>query len=124
MIGIWHKRQNRGLEYLLLSVSVLGAKPFHDTVLGVFSYLQSIGFIKQPHSANFPDFNATIIIIVYGVCLFLLVRHSKNNYFYILAALVGLVIFLGLAVINIAVTSVLPSDIVGGYVYGGVWIFF
>jgi len=31
---------------------------------------------------------------------------------------------MGITIAKIASTNVLPSDIVGGYVYGGVWIFF
>ncbi|MCM3728374.1 DedA family protein [Neobacillus cucumis] len=124
MIRIWSKGHNRGLEYLLLAVSIAGAKPFHDTVLKVFAYLQSFGFVGKFHSANFPDFNATVLIIIYGTCLFLLVRHSPKNYMAIFGPLFVLVLLIGLAIVNIASANVLPSDTVGGYVYGGVWIFF
>ncbi|MEH7130487.1 DedA family protein [Neobacillus drentensis] len=124
MIQIWSKGRNRGLEYLLLAVSIAGAKPFHDTVLKVFAYLQSFGFVGKFHSENFPDFNATVLIIIYGACLFLLVRHTTKNYLAIVGPLFGLVLLLGLAIVNIASSNVLPSDIVGGYVYGGVWILF
>ncbi|WP_066253988.1 DedA family protein [Neobacillus drentensis] len=124
IIRIWSKGRNRGLEYLLLTVSIAGAKPFHDTVLKVFAYLQSFGFVGKFHSENFPDFNATVLIIIYGTCLFLLVRHTTKNYLAIFGPLFGLVLLVGLAIVNIASTNVLPSDIVGGYVYGGVWILF
>lgn len=124
LICIWGKRQNRVLEYLLLFSSILGAKPFHDSVKNIFSYLQSLGFVGNLQSTNFPDLHASILVIVYGTCLFLLVRHSKKNVVPIFGLLVGLVLLIGLAIVNIATTAVLPSDIVGGYVYGSVWIFF
>ena len=124
MIRIWSKGQNRGLEYLLLVVSLVGAKPFHETVLKAFSYLKSIGFVGKFHSANFPDFNAVVLIIIYGTCLFLLVRHTNKNYAAIFGPLVVLFLLIGIAVLNIASNVVLPSDMVGGYVYGSVWIFF
>ncbi|MDN3016223.1 DedA family protein [Paenibacillus sp. BSR1-1] len=124
MIRIWSKKRNRGLEFLLLGASVLGAKPFHELIIKAFSYLQSFGFVSKFHSANFPDINAFIMFIVFGTCLFLLVRHSKRHYAPILGFLFVLVLLLGMAIINIATTETLPSDIAGGYVYGGVWIFF
>jgi len=124
IIRIWSKGRNRVLEYLLLIVSILGARLFHQSVIQIFSYLQSIGFVGKFHSANFPDINATIIIIIYGTCLFLLVRHSKKNYMSIIVPLFGLLLLIGLTIVNIASTNLLPSDILGGYVYGSVWIFF
>ncbi|SMQ86608.1 membrane protein DedA, SNARE-associated domain [Bacillus sp. OV166] len=124
IIRIWKKGRNRVLEYLLLGVSIGGTKPFHDAIIKTFSYLQSFGFVGKFHSANFPDINATIMIIVYGTCLFLLVRHSKNKYLPIFGPLFGLILLISLAVVNIASAHNLPSDIVGGYVYGCVWIFF
>ncbi|MFB5284651.1 VTT domain-containing protein [Peribacillus sp. Hz7] len=124
IICIWRKRRNRLLEYLLLIVSILGARLFHESIIQIFSYLQSLGFVGKFHSANFPDMKATIIIIIYGTCLFLLIRHSKKNYISIFVPLIGLILLMGLTIANIASTDLLPSDIVGGYVYGGVWIFF
>lgn len=124
VIRIWSKARNRILEYILLGVSILGAKPFHDSIMKAFSYLQSYGFFGKFHSANFPDMNATILIIIYGSCLFLLVRHTTKNYVPIFGSVLVLVLLFALAIINIASTNTLPSDIVGGYVYGAVWIFF
>ncbi|MGW6301317.1 DedA family protein, partial [Peribacillus butanolivorans] len=124
IIRIWRKRRNRLLEYFLLIVSVLGARLFHESIMQIFSYLQSLGFVAKFHSANFPDINATITIIIYGTCLFLLIRHSKKNYSSIFVPLMGLILLMGLAIANIASTDLLPSDIFGGYVYGGVWISF
>ena len=124
IIRIWSKGRNRVLEYLLLIVSILGARLFHESIMQIFSYLQTIGFVGKFHSANFPDINATIIIVIYGTCVFLLVRHLKNNYMSIIIPLFGLLILMGLTIVNIATTDLLPSDILGGYVYGSVWIFF
>lgn len=124
IIVIWIKGRNRGLEFLLLAVSILGAKPFHTTVMKTFYYLQSIGFVGKFHSSNFPDINATILTITYGTCLFLLVRHSKWNFVSIIVPLIGIVLLVGVAIVNIATASILPSDIVGGYVFGSVWMFF
>lgn len=124
ILSIWIKKQNRLLEYLLLVVSILGGITFRAFILEAFSFLQSIGFKGKFHSANFPDLKATLIIIIYGTCIFLLVRHLKNKYWTIIIPLLGLLLLLGVALGNIVSTNILPSDIVGGYVYGGVWMFF
>lgn len=123
IIRIWIKERNRVLEYVLLIVSIFGGIPFRELIMEAFSFLQSFGFVGKFHSGNFPDLNATIMIVIYGTCLFLLVRHSQKSYIQIIVPLLGLMILIGLAIVNIATTNVLPSDIVGGYVYGGVWIF-
>jgi membrane protein DedA with SNARE-associated domain len=124
IIQIWSKGRNRLLEYLLLTVSILGARIFHESIMQIFSFFQSLGFVGKFHSHNFPDLNSTLTIIIYGTCLFLFSRHSKMNYVPVFGSLLGLFLLIGLAILTIASTNVLPSDIVGGYVYGGVWIFF
>lgn len=124
VISIWVKKKNRVLEYLLLIVSIFGVIPFRASIMEVFSFLRKFGFVDKFHSSNFPDLNAIIMVVIYGTCLFLLVRHSDKIYLTIVVTLFGLVILMGLAIVNITLTNVLPSDLVGGYVYGGVWIFF
>ncbi|AZU60012.1 DedA family protein [Neobacillus mesonae] len=124
ILRIWRKGRNTALEYLLLLITISGAKAFHDSITQALSFLESFGFVGKFHSENFPDLNAVIIITIYGVCFFLLVRHSNRGLTPVFAALFALFILIGLAVANIASTNLLPSDIVGGYVYGAVWIFF
>ncbi|WP_462412801.1 DedA family protein [Neobacillus sp. Marseille-QA0830] len=124
LLIIWKNGENRLLEYLLLIVPILGARLYHESIVLIFSYLQSIGFVGEIHSANFPDLGSTFAIIIYGSCLFLLVRHSTNTFATIMDPLIGVFLLLGLAIVKIASTGLLPSDIFGGYVYGGVWIFF
>ncbi|MED4206869.1 DedA family protein [Neobacillus mesonae] len=124
ILRIWRKGRDRALEYLLLLITISGVKAFHDSITQALSFLESFGFVGKFHSENFPDLNAVIIITIYGVCFFLLVRHSNRGLTPVFAALFALFILIGLAVANIASTNLLPSDIVGGYVYGTVWIFF
>jgi membrane protein DedA with SNARE-associated domain len=123
-IFIWKKGGNRLLEYLLLIVSIAGARLFNTSIQQIFFYLQSIGFFGKFHSTNFPDFSATLSIIVFGSCIFLLVRHSKSIFLQITLPSFALVLLLGLTVARIALSEVFASDIMGGYVYGSVWIFF
>ncbi|ULT54670.1 DedA family protein [Neobacillus drentensis] len=124
IIRIWQRDKNRLLENLLLIVSILGVRIFHETIMRIFSKLEITGFVGKFHSANFPDINAALLIVLYGTTIFLLVRHSKKNYFPISISIIGVIILIGTAGANLETTHVLPSDIIGGYVYGGVWMFF
>ncbi|MFC4802851.1 DedA family protein [Neobacillus sp. GCM10023253] len=124
VIRIWRKGKNIILEFLLLIVPILGARLFHESVIEIFTFLRSIGFVGKFHSGDFPNLQSTLTIIVYGTCVFLLVRHSRKNYVPLIVPLIGLSLLIGIAIVNIASASLLPSDIAGGYVYGSVWIFF
>ncbi|MGF9966901.1 VTT domain-containing protein [Bacillus rhizoplanae] len=123
ILAIWRKGRNRWFEGLLLTISILGAHMYHNAVLHTLSYFHFIGKEAATRSSAFPDEKATITIIVYGTCLFLMVRHLKNKYIQFVLPLLGILLLLCIAIANIAFSHILPSDIVGGYVYGGVWMF-
>ncbi|MFB9760877.1 VTT domain-containing protein [Ectobacillus funiculus] len=123
IIAIWRKGQNRWIEILLLTTAILGAQLYHNAILRGLSYFHFIGKEAATRSAAFPDEKATITISVYGTCLFLMLRHLKNTYIQFIGPILGILILLYIAIANIALYPVLPSDIVGGYVYGAVWMF-
>ncbi|AGK55666.1 DedA family protein [Bacillus sp. 1NLA3E] len=120
---IWVKGHNRRLEYLMLVVILLGAKPYHDTIQHILADLHVAGVGKGIQSQAFPDLLATFAMIIYGTGIYFLARHLKSNFFQVIWPVLGLLLLVSLAVSNIAFTSTLPSDIAGGYVYGSVWIF-
>ncbi|WP_316568920.1 VTT domain-containing protein [Neobacillus sp. YIM B06451] len=117
---VWAKNRNRVLEYSLLSVCIIGAKLFHVLVLFIFSTLG----LSAVRSVDFPEFRSFMMVVVYGVCLYLLTRHSERNLAPVAAVLAGLFVLLSLGAAKVLGGGVLPSDIVGGYVFGAVWIFF
>ncbi|WP_053366566.1 VTT domain-containing protein [Bacillus sp. FJAT-27245] len=117
---IWAKNRNRVLEYCMLSVCIVGAKLFHLLVLFIFSVLK----LSADRSADFPDFVSYMMMVVYGACLFLLVRHSERDLAPVTATVLGLFVLLAMGAAKVLGGGVLPSDIVGGYVFGAVWIFF
>ncbi|CAG9614449.1 hypothetical protein BACCIP111899_03679 [Bacillus rhizoplanae] len=123
ILAIWRKGRNRWLEGLLLTISIVGAHMYHIAVLHTLSYFHFIGKEAATRSSTFPDEKATITIIVYGTCLFLMVRHLKNKYIQFVLPLLGILLLLCIAIANIGLSHILPSDIVGGYVYGAVWMF-
>ncbi|MFJ8456182.1 VTT domain-containing protein [Bacillus paramycoides] len=122
ILAIWRKGRNRWLEGLLFTISILGAHIYHNAVVHTLSYFHFIGIEAATRSSAFPDETATITIIVFGACLFLIVRHLKNKYIQFVLPLLGTFLLLCIAIANIGFSHILPSDIVGGYIYGGVWI--
>ncbi|WP_042461956.1 DedA family protein [Neobacillus dielmonensis] len=123
-IIIWRNNRNRALEYFLLGAAVLGAIPYLNLIRKIFDYLRWLGGAGTFRSVNFPDETALITIVIYGTCLYLLLRHSKNNFLHLSVTFIGLLLLVGLALANIAISHVLPSDMTGGYIYGAVWMFF
>lgn len=118
---VWAKNKNLVLEYSLLIVSIVGAKLFHQLVLYI---LKAVGAADAARSPDFPDINSFMIVIVYGSCLYLLARHSERKITVAVAPLAGIFVLFALGAAKVLAGRALPSDIVGGYVYGAVWIFF
>lgn len=83
-----------------------------------------IGFKGKFYFVDFLDLNAVMMIIIYGICIFLFVCYLNIYYVIIVVFLFGLLLLIGFVIVNIKWISVFLSDIVGGYVYGGVWMFF
>ncbi|WP_028403034.1 VTT domain-containing protein [Ectobacillus panaciterrae] len=123
ILAIWRKGRNRWLEGLLLTITILGAHIYHNAILHGLSYFHFVGKEAATRSPAFPDEKATITIIIYGTCLFLTLRHLKNTYIQFVGPILGILLLLCVAISNIALYHVLPSDIAGGYVYGAVWMF-
>ncbi|AMV09850.1 hypothetical protein GT3570_02655 [Geobacillus thermoleovorans] len=120
---VWRKNQNRWLELLLLTVVLSGTHLYHRLIAYVFSYIHSVWNPKLHISPNFPDEKAMVTIAVYGVSIFLLLRHTTSVYMHIACPFFIVAVMLFLSIADVALTTSLPSDIVGGYVYGAVWIF-
>jgi membrane protein DedA with SNARE-associated domain len=123
IVVTWRKNQNRWLELLLLTVILLGMHLYREMIVHVFFYVHSFWKPNSVISADFPNERAMTTMAVYGVSVFLLLRHTTNVYIQIVITILSVVFILFLAIANIALTPTLPSDIVGGYVYGAVWIF-
>ncbi|MCP8970706.1 DedA family protein [Ectobacillus ponti] len=121
--AIWRKRKNPWLESVLLAVSLLGAPLYRTVTVHTLSYLHSFWHPGIKLSSHFPDESALLLIVVYGMFVFLFVRHMKNAYIQTILPICAVILVLLLAAARIAFMPVLPSDIAGGYVYGALWLF-
>ncbi|WP_051348721.1 VTT domain-containing protein [Peribacillus kribbensis] len=114
---IFLNRQNIRLECTFYVVAWLG------------SYLLSYGIHWVFHtlmgdliSKDFPSARAMLVLTVYGLLLISLIRHSSK---YILnGGMVLLAAFLlaAYAVSSVYLSRLTPSEVMAGYVFGGVWL--
>ncbi|TLS36447.1 VTT domain-containing protein [Pseudalkalibacillus caeni] len=117
------KSSDRLVDFLLLAIPLLGAPLYFRAIKKIMSLLHSFGVGTSFLLEDFPNKLATITMIVIGTSVYLFARHSVRNVVQILFPISGLLLLSGLAVANISTAAALPSNVLGGYVYGGVWIF-
>jgi membrane-associated phospholipid phosphatase len=71
---------------------------------------------------TFPSQQTFLAVVIYGFASFMVLRHAKNRWLGIFLSFMtlGICAVTGLTVIFFKVQY--PSDVVAGYVFGGVWL--
>lgn len=102
-IWVFVKGKERGLEAAFFMIAIMGGK------------LMDVGLA-------FPSGQTLMVLIVYGFCTFLLVRHTRSVMLKTVAPTVTAVssVLVGLSRIYLNLQN--PSDVLAGYVFGGVWL--
>jgi membrane protein DedA with SNARE-associated domain len=118
LVWIIVKGWNRLLELRYLFITVLGG-----VLLEVG--LRLIFHRTGPPGGNiytFPSQQTFLAVVVYGFASFIILRHAKNKWLgtLLLIMTLGICAVTGLTVIFFKVQY--PSDVVAGYVFGGVWL--
>lgn len=125
LIFIWivTKGKNRLLEIRFLFIAILGGEALEEVLRFVFhrlgpSGLSMISNIKY----TFPSEQTLIATVAYGFAAFMIVRHAERKWLGSLAIIIGLFIciFSGLSALFFQLQY--PSDVLAGYVFGGVWL--
>lgn len=123
LIRIISRGRNKLLEVRFLLVVLLGGQLLQEGLSFVFhrfgpltSYF--IGNMKH----TFPSEQTYMAIVGYGFAAYLFLRHTNKGWFrpFILMGVLIICLFTGLS--EISMQTQLPSDIVAGYVFGGVWL--
>lgn len=111
------KGRNRFLETRFFLITVLGGVALAEGLNYIF---QRVG--PNGTSYTFPSQQTLLAVIVYGFATFMVLRHAKNRWLGTLMFIVtvGVCISTGLTLILFNVQY--PSDVVAGYVFGGVWL--
>jgi len=110
--------RNRFLETSFLIITILGGELLGEGLRLIFHRLGSSGL-----SYTFPSEQTLMAVVAYGFVSFMLLRHARERRWLgtILAFVTfGICIFTGLS--GILFQTQYPSDVVAGYVLGGVWL--
>ncbi|MCD7035670.1 DedA family protein [Metabacillus sp. GX 13764] len=124
MLIIWKREPERRLETVMTAVILGGGPLYFYLVKKALGLVHSLVTANLPLSPSFPYEYSMTAIIVYGTCLFVLLRHSYSKRVQLFAPVLCVFLLLSLAAAEIAKYSILPGDLAGGYVFGTVWIVF
>lgn len=111
------KGRNRILETLFLIVIIFGGGLLEEGLRLIFHRVGPGGDIS-----TFPSRQTFLTVAVYGFTSFMIMRHAKNRWLGTFSFIITFVIcvFTGLGLIYFQ--DQYPSDILGGYIFGGVWL--
>ncbi len=118
---LWVKRKSRDhyLESLFLIVVVIGGEILEE-ILRLF--LHHFSPIASEIVGSFPSEKSLMSIVIYGFTVFLFLRHTNKAWLHNLSIFLVLLILLSIGLSGVYLQIEKPSDIVGGYVFGGVWL--
>ena len=71
---------------------------------------------------SFPSEQSLMTAVIYGFFVFIFVRHSGKMWLHTSVPLVALFLLVFIAISRLFMQVELPSDVVAGYVFGGVWL--
>lgn len=119
---LW-KGRDRLLESIILLLVVVGGEIYEEVVRRVFYQLTPIHFTemeKLPYS--FPSEQSLMAFVIYGFFAFMMVRHTRHAWVHTMGVLGMFILFLFMAISRVYFGIQLPSEVVAGYVFGGVWL--
>ncbi len=117
-IWILVKGRNKMLETVFLIITIYGGELLQEGLGFIFHRIGPSGL-----SNTFPGEHTLMAVVVYGFASFLILRHVRRRRWLgtILAFLTAAIcLFTGLS--RILFNLEFPSDVVAGYVFGGVWL--
>lgn len=122
LIWIWMKGKNRSLEGIVLLFIFFGEEILEAGLRYLFQHIGSIGSTLTRIIYALPNEQSFLSIAVFGMIGFLLIRHSKNVWSYVVIPLVILSLSIIIGINIIIFGADYPSDVIAGYVFGGVWL--
>jgi membrane-associated phospholipid phosphatase len=121
LIWILFKGKERVLESAFLLFVIFGGELLDEGLRRVFHRLGPIpSNLKLPYT--FPSEQTLITLTIYGFTAYLLFRHYGNVWTRVTAPVIVIVIVLVVGISRIYFNVQYPSDVLAGYVFGGVWL--
>ncbi|GER74440.1 VTT domain-containing protein [Weizmannia acidilactici] len=119
---IW-KGKDRTHEFLILLIATIGGEMYQNVLHEVFHRMSATEVPTFSHFVfSFPSDQAIMILIIYGYFTYLVVRHAEVFWIHTFMDVLLLAVLLFAAVSHIFFGLEVPSNIAGGYVFGGVWL--
>lgn len=116
LLWIMIKGKDRKLEAFFLLIIAAGGDILEEGLQLVFHRLATANLTL------FPAEQSLVVPVVYGFMAYVLVRHLKNNFFRTIAFGGFLIILAMIGLSYLFLQTQYPSDILAGYVFGGVWL--
>ncbi len=116
VLWIAAKSREKLLENGFLIIVIVAGEVYNEGLGHIFHSLGT--------TSTFPSDQSLMAVIVYGLAGFLLVRHTGGAWFRILIPTMVLIMAALFGLSQIFQGAQYPSDILAGYVFGGVWLSF
>jgi len=120
VIWVWIKSTDKKLELLFLAIVLIGGEVINEGLRTIFQHISSIT-LKQLIS-TFPSEQSFVSIMIYGFTIFLLLRHTKSLWIQNVLIMLTFVVLILIGISDIYLHLEDPSDVLGGYVFGGMWV--
>ncbi|GIN93222.1 hypothetical protein J22TS1_42730 [Siminovitchia terrae] len=115
-------KDRRGEIFFLLFVAV-GGEIYEEALRRIFHHLQPVHPSLTKHIMYpFPSEQTLTAFILFGFSAYLLVRHSKKAWLKTLTFIAFFIVLWLIGLSRVYLKLQYPSDIVAGYVFGGVWL--
>jgi membrane protein DedA with SNARE-associated domain/membrane-associated phospholipid phosphatase len=118
-VWIWFKGKDRFLELTFFVIVIVGGEVLNEYLQLLFHRTGPTGVISD---FTFPSEQSLITLTVCGFAAFLLVRHNGLMKTRVLAISLVIILCLLVGISRIFFNVQYASDVIAGYVFGGVWI--
>lgn len=123
LIWILLRGRNKFLEIRFLFIALLGGQLLQEGLGLVYHRLGpwALNFLENVKN-TFPSEQTYMAIVSYGFAAYMVLRHNGQSCLrpLVLMALLIICFFTGLS--EIRLQTQLPSDVIAGYIFGGVWL--
>lgn len=123
LFWILAKGENRFLEARALFITAFGGEILEEVLRIIFHRHSPIDTTVSKHIIyTFPSEQTLMTLVIYGFAAFIIIRHIKKHWISTVIILITLVVCLLSGLGPIFNNLQYPSDILAGYVFGGVWL--
>lgn len=117
LFWIWKRGQDRRLEAFFLLLVMVGGELLATGLRGLFHRIGPLGSVD-----TFPSEHTLIVLSAFGFAAYLFVRHRGRGQIRSALTIVVLVVSLFVGISAVFLDVQFPSDVVAGYVFGGMWL--